>query len=355
MKPLLRAAALFALLILPAQAQDALPADLGARVATAYAEPATQGFVTQTAALAAGITTLCATPSPANLTKAREAFGETVAAWGRLSVLRFGPLVADNRFESIFFWPDTRGVTIRQVEAALASADPGVTNAETLAGKSVALQNLFAADYLLSGSGADALANGEPHRCAYLAALTAILHDHAEAIAAGWQPGAEFGASFRAPGADGYFRSDEEVLGELVKAIATTIEYTRSAEIGPPMGETIGDARGRRAPLWRSDLTFSLAAAQLGGLVDLLDITGLGDSLTGTRLTPFTNLHSDLDRAAETLATIALPVELAFADPAQRKRLDYVMLLLGYASETVTAELTSALGLTMGFNALDRD
>ncbi|MCP8882412.1 hypothetical protein NIM87_02745 [Devosia sp. XJ19-1] len=41
-----------------------------------------------------------------------------VESWGRLSVLRFGPLISDNRFETIFFWPDLRGVTLAVTEAA---------------------------------------------------------------------------------------------------------------------------------------------------------------------------------------------------------------------------------------------
>ncbi|WP_269467881.1 imelysin family protein [Devosia ureilytica] len=52
------------------------------------------------------------------LKQAQAEFGEMVESWGRLSVLRFGPLISDNRFETIFFWPDLRGVTLAVTEAA---------------------------------------------------------------------------------------------------------------------------------------------------------------------------------------------------------------------------------------------
>src|SRR3546814_8604156 len=41
----------------------------------------------------------------------------------RSEFLRFGPLVAANRYERIYFWPDPRGITLRQVQGLLGQAD----------------------------------------------------------------------------------------------------------------------------------------------------------------------------------------------------------------------------------------
>ncbi len=336
------ALALGLLLASPALAQDAsiIPADIGARVADAYAEPVLDQFAESTADLGAGLEALCAAPSVEALEASRDAFADTIEAWGWASVLRFGPLVADNRFESIFFWPDTRGVTLKQTQAALASADPSVTDASTLSGKSVALQNLLTLDYLLSGEGADALATPDAaHRCGFAAAVATVLGDHAKALSEAWNAATPFGSSFRQPAEGGYFQAPVEVMAELAKATLTTVEYIRSAELGPARGDSIEDARGRRAPLWRSDLTFRLVSAQLSGLGAMLDATGLSDVLEGAYASPFNNLRSDLGLAASTLGDIAAPVETAFADPTARKRLDYADLLLGYAHDTVTGDL----------------
>lgn len=345
-------------LVAPAMAQDAsvIPADIGARVATTYVEPALHRFEAATRTLEERLSTLCATPAAGTLEASRAAFAETVSGWGGVSILRFGPLVADNRFESIFFWPDTRGVTLKQTQAALANADPSVTDALQLADKSVALQNLLTLDFLLAGDGAEALAAaGAEHRCRFASAVASVLDDHAEALSTAWSADTNFGISFRQPGADGDFQSPAEVMAELAKASLTTVEFVRSAELGPARGDTIEEARGRRAPFWRSNLTFELVAAQLSGLDALLAATGLGDVLEGTYASPFNNLRSDLGLAAATLGDIALPAEAAFADATARKRLDYVDLLLGYAHDTITGDLTASLGLTMGFNALDGD
>lgn len=356
----MRALALVLALLIgpPALAQDAgvIPDDIGARVATAYVEPALRRFEAATLDLEDTLDTLCAEPSMAALEAGRAAFAGTVSSWGGVSILRFGPLVAENRFETIFFWPDTRGVTLKQAQAALAGKDATVTDALQLSGKSVALQNLLTLDFLLAGEGADALvAAGAEHRCRFALAVATLLNDHASALGEAWAATTPFGSSFRMPGADGDFQSPEEVMAELAKAALTTVDFVRSAELGPARGDSIEEARGRRAPFWRSDLTFTLVAAQLEGLDALLGATDLDQRLEGAYASPFNNLRSDLALAAGTLADIDVPAEAAFADPTARKRLDYADLLLGYASTTISGDLTAALGLTMGFNALDGD
>jgi predicted lipoprotein len=145
----------------PSAAQDegqTISPDLGARVASTYIRPAVEEFSASTTELAAAMEALCATPGMPALYEARDGFAETVAAWGRLSILRFGPLVAENRFERVFFWPDPRGVTLRQVQELLAEEDANALTVEGLEEKSVALQGLPALEFVLHGGGADTLA-----------------------------------------------------------------------------------------------------------------------------------------------------------------------------------------------------
>ncbi|ODT47790.1 imelysin family protein [Devosia sp. 63-57] len=344
------------LLTPPAMADETLlPADLGERVVERFVASTVTGFSAATEALVTTSDALCAVPSVEHLATTRAAFGEVVESWGRLSVLRFGPLVSDNRFETVFFWPDPRGVTLKQVQAALLEQDPSVTDPETLAGKSVALQNLFALDYLLDGTDAATLATGDAHRCAYARAVAVMLSRQAHAIAAGWSEDAPIGGSFRDPGEDGYFRSQTEVMGELVKALLTGVDFVRSAELLPALGETIADARGKRAPLWRSDLTFALVRAQLTGLHDLLEATSLNESLPDANVSPVRNVLFNLEQASRAMDGITQPAEAAFGEVESRKRLDFVALQLGYSSTAIGEDMTASLGLAMGFNALDGD
>ncbi len=83
----------------------------------------------------------------------RQRFDDVVDAWFRIYFLRFGPLVEENRFERIYFWPDPRGVILRQVGALLGEADPESLDPDRLAEKSVAVHGLPALEYAIFGSG----------------------------------------------------------------------------------------------------------------------------------------------------------------------------------------------------------
>jgi len=143
---------------------------VGSRVSTTFVEPAIEAFAASSSRLGADVASLCVAPGEATLQTARAAFGIVVADWGRASVLRFGPLAADNRFERLFFWPDPRGIALKQVQGLLAEKDPQAI-ADGVAGKSAALQGLPALEFALFGAGAEVLAIGDAYRCEFASAI----------------------------------------------------------------------------------------------------------------------------------------------------------------------------------------
>ncbi len=108
-------------------------------------------------------------------------------AWARIEIVRVGPVLDDNRFERILFFPDRKSLGLKQVQRLLAEKDESATSAGTLKGKSVAVQGLGALDFVLNGTGADDLAK-EPNgfRCRYGAAIAAILAGLGQDLAAAW-------------------------------------------------------------------------------------------------------------------------------------------------------------------------
>ncbi|TKT69344.1 imelysin family protein [Aquamicrobium sp. LC103] len=360
MKQALLAGAMLILALAPTVAQDqasAIPADIGARVAEGFAAPSLTAFSATANELRTEIGGLCDRPEPARLSKVREAFVPLVAAWGRASMLRFGPLQEENRFERIFFWPDARGVTLRQVEALLAEGDAAVLEPGALAAKSVAVQGLPALEFALFGTGSDTLADGEgSFRCRYALAVAANVEAVAGAIAQAWRPGTAFRTAFVSPSsASDPYRSAEEVAGEIVKAIGTGLQFTRNAELLPALGESIAKARGKRAPFWRSDTTFVLVSAQIEGLKTFAEAAGFAASSSPDVRDAVASLLFDLDHAISTLAEVATPPAEAFGTASDRDRLAYVGVALEGANHTLGENLAAALGLRMGFNALDGD
>ena len=151
-----------------------LPADLGERLARDYARPAMARMAQASEQMDAALGAWCARPDAAGATRVNDAHTGLALAWSGIEFLRFGPLVQANRYERLAFWPDTRGVMPRQVQAAIAAQDPELIKPGAMAGRSVALQGLPALEYVLYGEpallkradGADfAYACGYARRC----------------------------------------------------------------------------------------------------------------------------------------------------------------------------------------------
>jgi predicted lipoprotein len=355
MRGVCNAAALFALFLVtsPAAAQETS----GARVAKEFARPALTQLAQSAGEMTGAVAALCEAPGDAALEAARTAFAETAEDWGRASVLRFGPLATDNRFERIFFWPDPRGIALRQVQKLLAEKDESAATPEGIAQKSAALQGLPALEFALFGSGAEELTTQpDSFRCRYAAAVAGNIAEIAIHALAEWQTDTDFPKAFATPGESSEpYRSQAEVDGEIVKALATVFQYVRAAELLPPLGESAETANGKRGPLWRSGLTFALMAAQVEGARDLLEFAGYADTLPEDGRWVADSINFELDNALRALEEIEKPAELAFGDEADRGRLGFVNLALDHAGHLVSEKLSAALGLTMGFNALDGD
>ncbi|WP_295814148.1 imelysin family protein [uncultured Nitratireductor sp.] len=339
----------------PAFAQseaDTIAPDIGRRVLENYVVPALARFRETSGALAVILNEVCAASAGNKGDAVQAGFADTLSAWAHVSVLRFGPLVAENRFERVFFWPDPRGVTLRQVQGLLASEDP---LPDDLADQSVALQGMPALDYVLFGTGGEALAD-DARRCAYAKALADNIADVAEALEGAWAEGTAFRTSFTAPAADrDPYRSTAEVAGEVVKAAGTALEFTRNAELLPALGDSVEKARGKRAPFWRSGQTFSFAAAQIEGVQKLIAAAGFVDGPSDFVNGYGGSMDFDLSHARDALEAVKTKPEAAFSQEEDRGRISYATIAMEGAKHTLNGELSGALGLVMGFNALDGD
>jgi predicted lipoprotein len=124
---------------------------------TEVIRPSYAALAAATGSLDDKVAALCKQPSAAALQAAKDAFAGAVDAWSKVEIFRFGPIVQDRRYERLFYWPDPKGIGLRQVQDALAKRDEDLTLPYELSAKSVALQGLPALEYLLYGDGAEAL------------------------------------------------------------------------------------------------------------------------------------------------------------------------------------------------------
>jgi predicted lipoprotein len=322
--------------------------------------------------LSAKTSALCAAPSAAALGAARDAFAATVAAWSKVEIFRFGPVGEAHRYERLFFWPDPKGLGLKQIQEALAKQDPDLLQPDELAGKSVALQGLPALEYLLYGDGAESLAEainpapgGPPlpeipgkaaFRCGFAFVVATNVDRISESIVEGWREGSAYEKSFLGPAPDDpRYHTPKEVTLELFKAFTSGIELVRDQKLGKPFGASIDQARPKLAAFWRSNLTFANAAGNLEGVRTLFAQGGFAQVVANESAGVENSILFDLDHAIEVLRGIDAPMQEAAANADLRAKIDALRVALKSARDTAGELIARGADLSFGFNAMDGD
>lgn len=350
-------AVLAALAAFPAAAAPPSGMEVVSNAINEVIRPGFISFSENAAALQADFGRLCAAPSDELLQTAREQFGFTVAAWSAVEFIRLGPLGADNRSERLLFWPDRKGIALRQVQAILAEQDESATDPDRLAGKSVAVQGLGALEFVLFGTDAGQLAQpAGDFRCRFGQAIATNIAGLAETISAEWL--APDGISRRLEHpllSDPDYRTRREVLEALTGTLAHGIEALRDQRLLPFLGRNGEAPKPKSALFWRSGLTVPAIRANFAGLETLFRLSRIAKATDAENLWVANGAAFEFANAARAGSLVTLPLEQAVADPKQKQALAYLVIVTQSLQTLLGENLAAALGLSVGFSSLDGD
>lgn len=323
-----------------------------------YIRPGYSALNVAAADLQTSVAALCGDPSDDNLQTARSAFRDTVDRWARIEWLRLGPVMSDNRLERILFFPDRKGTGRKQVQVAIASKDESVTEAGTLAGQSVAMQGLGALEFILFGTGSDALAEPQAsHRCAFAQAAATNLVDLSGEIIAGWQDDTTLARKFLQPAADNpLFRTDQEALNVLLGQMIHGLEAIRDTRVGAFLNkQNPAHDRPKSALFWRSGMTLPSIRADLEGLQSLFNESGI--EIVSKDMAPKLGdtIRFEFKQAIRTAQSLEAPVSDLLIDPKTREKLIYLDYAIKIIIGRLDQEFAQAGGLAVGFSFGDGD
>jgi uncharacterized protein len=272
----------------------------------------------------------------------------------------------DKRQERLMFWPDTKGLARRQVEAALQKADETLFD-QRLAGKSVALQGFTALDIVLFGHGSDDLRSSQPDapRCKYARALADNIGAIAKAAVAGWSNDGEgFALIWLTPGADNKtYLSETERTQALLQSYLTGIEQARNQRLVGPLGMQKVGAKALTPMLVNSGLAVAYLKANVEGLKSLLVDGGflarqtdppVIDPVKG-ETTVLGSIADELKSASQSATEADTLSKEPFKDEAARQKLIAMGFPLKNAYETGGRTIAEEANITLGFNSLDGD
>jgi len=323
----------------------------------AFIQPGFERFAEQAELAEIAVSSLCKDPGERTLEAARNAFRDSALALARVEFLRTGPLARENRLERLLFWPDRRGIALRQVQGVIAERDESVTDPAELPEKSVGLQGYTALEYLLFGTGSDALAKpGDAFRCGFANAVAANIHLIAAELSDEWSAEDGFAAAWANPGPENEdFRNTEEAISELLSIPSEAFEIIRDQRLRPIVPDEDGKANPKSALFWRSNLTMPFIRASFNALRTYFEVSEMISILPEDQRWLGNSIEFEFNNSGDILDRLQMPVADILDDKDRSGELGYLVILTQSLQQLFGTQATEALGLSVGFSSLDGD
>jgi len=321
--------------------------------------PTYRQFVTTTRVLTREIATLCRTPSEEQLTVARSAFRDTILAWSRAEIVRFGPVLNLARMEHISFWPDVKGIGERQYRRLMQKKDPRALNIETLKKKSVALQDLTALERVLYDTQSSTLAlatNKRGFTCGYGAAIAASVSDQGQRVLDEWATPPSYAEYLVTPGFHNpHFLDSNAVAALFLSSFSVALEFVHDRKLALPLGTSAQKAKPKRAQWRLSNLGMQSIVVNLQAVQDLYLKSKLGAALPEDKKWIDANIKSNLERSLEVAQEIGVSISEAAISRDDREQLIYLAKLIRNLQDLMSHQTIAALNVVTGFEWVDGD
>lgn len=344
----------FAFLALPALAVEEDKADLVLEKAVDdVIRPGYRNFAETSSSLETALSTLCTTPSEPNAQAAKAAFDAALKSWGMVEIIRSGPALEDNRFERVLYYPDRKGIALKQIQQILSKKEASAEKVETLRQKSVGVQGLGALEYVLYGTGSETLlAEPDGHRCLYGQAIAANLKAIAGELSAAWEKPGGIGDQWKHPGPDNpVFRDDREAVTEMLGIMVHGVEMVREQRIEAFYPE----GNPKAALLRRAGKTWDMLGANLTGLSIFWKKAHMETLLKEDQRSVASSIGFVMKSMIRVTGTVTPDIEKAVSDKDEKAKLDFLLLNSKDLISRLSEDYGKALGLGAGFSFSDGD
>ncbi len=335
--------------------EDAVP-QVMARAVDEVIRPGYRNMQQSAARLTTVMKDLCADGTQQTLDKAKSTFDDTIRYWSNIEIVQTGPVIHDNLFEHILFFPDRKGVGLKQVQALIAKADPKDTTVDAIAGKSVALQGLTALEYVLYGNGSeDLIKQKNGFRCQYGAAVAGNIQREAGEVVAAWEKPDGVQASWKHPGPESEdFMDNKEAVTALLGILVHGAETVRDQRLEQFYKGKDTAPRPRMAIYWRSKNTWKSMTANIEGLRTLWQKAGMAELLPADKKPIADAIDANFKTLLDTVPKLNPDIDVATSD-AEKAKLDAFLATSRDLITRISDDFGGAVGLSAGFSFSDGD
>ncbi len=290
----------------------------------------------------------------------RPIFERTVAAWMPLQSFRFDAFEKNNRALRIYFWPNSRGE--KQVKKFLLKMDATKITPKYFPNISVAVQGLPIVEWLLFHK--DSTLNSadkaiRTYSCQFLKAISLNMKLLSEALITELQPYGKMRLKLLNPSANNAdYNTIPEVTLQFFKAIHAMVELVHGQKLSRPIGKEFNNLRPKRFEMWRSGLTKNNLMSNISAIEHAYDI--FSPLIIAGHNGQQTNQQVRQEFAAVITQINLLPDDLYHALSSPKAKNTWILARdliakLEKLQKTLAIKVTDALGIPLGFNALDGD
>ncbi|MGJ8527579.1 imelysin family protein [Maritalea sp.] len=317
--------------------------------------PGYQAFQQSAADQSLAMGTLCTNNDQRSLDAARASFADLADRWSHVEIIRFGPVLDQNRLERILFWPDRKSIGLKQVQRVIAQKDDTAISIATLQKKSVALQGLAALEFVLHGNGSEIeLLEQANFRCHFGLTIASSIHEVAAEIVDEWQGVDGFGTLLISPeNVAELYRDKSETMRDILGVVAHGPGIFFDTRLKNYLGDAAKSAKPKSALFWRSGLTFKSLSSNISALGEFAQTVDFNRALQDQK---HWVANSYIFEAQNALRALEIKHEvLKAAQSDERSKLEYLKVVLHSMEEIAAQDLAQALGQSTGFSSLDGD
>ena len=310
--------------------------------------PSYEALAAETASLSDALNALCAAPSEAALSDAQEAWRGAREAWARSEASGVGP-VLDRRSTGVIAWAI---VQPERIDTLLAS-DSAITADFVRSNISSTQRGLGGIEYVLFEE--DAVLAADSRRCSYLTSAASVIADESAALRDDWTAG---GSPYK-----DYFtgRADEPL--ETSEAVAEVVR-TQVFLIRTVVGMRLAGALGLRGD---ADPTAIPGGAGLNALADLRNQAlgmrdvyegvgeghGVSDLIVSLSEDADERVRAGFEASLAAIDAVDGPLREAATESSPQALAVYEALMA--LQDTISTEVVSLLGVSVGFSDADGD
>lgn len=322
-----------------------------------FIRPGYDAFYETSSKMTTAMKALCEAPSKTSYEAAKSAFRDAAVSWAHIEVVRVGPVIEQNRFERILFYPDRKSTGLKQVQSVLSKVDETATDPATLGTKSVAMQGFGALEYVLAGTGSEELLKTkQSFRCRYGAAIAGNITNVAKELSDIWDDPNGIQKAWEQPGPDNPdFRTGGEAITALLGILVHGAEAVRDQRIETFYKGADKAKFPKQALFWRSENTWPTIKGNLEGLSFLLETSGMVALLKEKDRSIVAATQAQLKSMIELSAKMTPDLEKAVENAAERKKLDTLLADGKDVISKLNDGYGGAIGLSSGFSFADGD